>query len=220
MHVENWKELKASEYLQLDEVEQNRILTKIYEELFFKDVQAWGVEMINVMEAYGINDYSTGSSRVEIALGMLNASITALLQLFSVQNRQELQALSEDTVFAANLSTSIYDLVNQMQSDVGALLDLQTCYHAALAHRREGNRNLLAADGTTKPYSNAVLEKEREYKEQAERQWKQELQQQRQELEDAYWGRRPTPELEEGYGSAQMIIPLWAAGFKPEEMEN
>ena len=197
----------------MDEETQNRVLTEVYRELFFRDTKEWGLEMINVMEQYGINDYARGNSRIEIALGMLNASITCLLQAFTNQNRQELQCFSEDTQFAADLSTTIYDLINNIHQDTGDLIALQTMYSAALAHRREGKRHLLDADGLTKPFSEEQLELEREVKEKNYRLWKEDLEEQRQELEDAYWGRIPAPPLEEDWDSAQMVMPLWSAGF-------
>ena len=217
MKVENWREMKGTEFLELNEVDQNRVLTEVYKELFFDQTKKWSIEMIDVMEDYGINNYGTGNSRIEIALGMLNASITCLLQAFVNQNRQELQCFSEDTSFAANLSTNIYDLIDQIHQDVGSLITLQTMYSAALAHRREGKRHLLDPEGLTKPYSEEQLELNRKAKEENHRLWKEELDKQRQELEDSYWGRSTAPDLSDKWETAQLILPLWSVGYKPEE---
>ena len=217
MKVENWKEMKGYQFLELDEETQNRVITEVYKELFFEDTKKWSIGMVNVMEEYGINNYGTGNNRIEIALGMLNASITCLLQAFVNQNRRELQCYSEDTSFAANLSTNIYDLIDQIHQDVGSLITLQTMYSAALKHRREGKRHLLDPEGLTKPFTEEQLELNRKAKEENQRLWREGLVQQRQELEDAYWGRRPAPELEENWETAQMVMPLWSVGFRPEE---
>ena len=90
-------------------------------------------------------------------------------------------------------------------------------YSAALKHRREGKRHLLDPEGLTKPFTEEQLELNRKAKEENQRLWREGLEQQRQELEDAYWGRRPAPELEENWETAQMVMPLWSVGFRPEE---
>lgn len=211
------KQITSGQYLEMTEEEQLKVMTEIYRELFFRNVKDYGLEFINVAEDYGINDYVNGNARIEIAFGMLNAAIGMLYQTFTNQNRAELQSLSEGTEFAARISTELFDLINQMQEDTHTAIGLQTWYHAALAHRRESKRHLVDADGTTVPFTEHEIEQGRKAKEEHHLQWKEELEAQRQEMEDGYWGKRELPELPEGYGSAQLVMPLWSAGFRPEE---
>ena len=217
MTVKDWGKITGAEFLAMNEVEQARVLTHIYRELFFNSVKDYGCEFINVAEDYGINNYATGSSRIEIAFGMLNAAVGMLHQAFTNQNRVELQCLSKETEFAAAVSTELYDCINQMQQDMQTVVELQTWYHAALSHRREGKRHLVDGEGTTEPFTEQEIERDRQAQEQQQQQWKEELEKERQELEDAYWGKRTPPELPEGYSSGQLLIPIWSTGFMSTE---
>ena len=199
--------------------EQRRVLTTVYRELFWQGIQDWSQHAINVLEEQGINDYEQGHSNVEIPLAFMRVSALLLQQAFTEQHRRELQVMNEDTQFAASLSESIYDHLSQIQKLTEDVVTLQSYYTAALKHRKESNVNLLDAEGNTKPYAAETIERERLMKEEVEREWKADIQRQRDELERSYWGKAQPPEMDEGYDYAQLIMPLWAAGFRKIEKD-
>lgn len=206
-------QISGAEFLAMPVEEQRRVLTDIYRELFWSDVQSWSQDAITVLDELGVNDYEKGRANIEIPLAFLQVSGVLLHQCFTEQHRNELQVLSEDTQFAASLSESIYDTLSEIRKLTKDVLTLQGYYHAALAHRKESNVNLLDADGNTKPYAPEVIEKEQLLAEQREQEWKERLRAQRAELERVYWGKQKPAPLEEGYDSAQLVLPLWSAGF-------
>ena len=205
--------ITAGEYQQMSEEEQLKVMTEVYRELFYRSVQDWSQHAIDVIEYQGINDYQEGHSNVEIPLAFLRVSALLLQQCFTEQHRRELQVMNADTEFAASLSESTYDHLTEIQRLPEDLVTLQTFYSAALSHRKESNANLLDAEGNTKPYSPEMIERERLLKQQAEEEWKQNLRAERAELERVYRGEQEPPELEEGYDSCQLPLPLWSTGF-------
>lgn len=213
-------QIKGSDFLEMNPAEQAKVLTEIYRELFFRDIKEWSLYGLDLMEELGVNDYQAGHSRIEIPLGLMNTCIALLHQCFIGQNRAELQCLSKETEFTASLSTQIFDTVNAIKALTDELINLQTFYHAGLQHRKESNRHLVNAEGDTVEFSKEELAKDARVKAEQDRHFKQQLEQQRAELEASYWGRVAPPPLGEGYDSAQLIIPIWAAGFRPEEQEN
>ena len=210
-------QITGTDYLEMSVEEQRRVLTEVYREVHFNDVQAWSQYAFDVIEEAGINDYENGHSRIEIPIAFLRSTAMMLKQCFMEQHRSELQCLSEDTEFACQLAEAIFDRANELSRLAEDVVTLQGYYHAALQHRKESNANLLDAEGNTRPYSPEVIAKEQLLAEQREQEWKQDLQRQRGELEDAYWGKRSLPEVPEGYTSSQLVMPLWSVGFKPEE---
>ena len=121
--------------------------------------------------------------------------------------------MNESTQFAASLTESIYDHLTEIQKLTEDVVSLQTYYSAALSHRKESNANLLDVEGNTKRYSPEMIERERLLKQEAEEEWKQNLRAERAELERVYRGEQEPPELEEGWDSCQLPLPLWTAGF-------
>ena len=213
-------QIKGSDYLAMDPAQQAKVLTEIYRTLFFEDVKGWSVYGIDLLEELGTNDYAEGHSRMEIPLGLMNTCIAVLHQCFVGQNRAELQCLSKDTEFTAGLSTQIYDTIDTIKALTDELINLQTYYFAGLKHRKESNRHLINAEGDTVPFSKEELAKDAKVKAERDKRFKQQLEQQRAELEAVYWGRAQPPPLGEDFDSAQLIIPIWAAGSRPEEQEN
>ena len=53
-------QITAGEYQQMTEEEQLKVMTEVYRELFFRNLQDWSLHAIDVMEAQGINDYEEG----------------------------------------------------------------------------------------------------------------------------------------------------------------
>ena len=206
-------QITAGEYQQMTEEEQLKVMTEVYRELFFRNLQDWSLHAIDVMEAQGINDYEEGHSRLEVPLAFLRVSATVLHQCFTEQHRRELQVMNEDSQFAASLTESIYDHLTEIQKLTEDMVTLQTYYSAALSHRKESNANLLDAEGNTKPYSAELLERERLIKLQAEEEWRQDLREMRSELERVYRGEQEPAPLEEGLDNAQLPLPLWTAGY-------
>jgi hypothetical protein len=203
--------VSGAEFLAMNVEDQRRVLTEVYRELCYRDISDWSQEAINIIEALGINDYKTTEARVDIPLGFLRATAQLMKQCFTEQHRRELQVLSQQTEFAAGLAEEIYDRADEIAKLTEELLTYQTYYHAALQHRKE-NVHLLDADGGTVPYSRKEIETEQQLQEKSYQQWSDALQQKRDALEAAYWGTVQPPELEPG-GEAQLIIPLWTAGF-------
>ena len=210
-------QIKGSDFLEMEPAEQATVLTEIYRTVFFEDVKAWSLEGINILEELGINDYQSGHARTELPLGLMNACVAALHQCFTEQNRAELQCLSAGTEFAAGLSTEIFDHINHLQAVMEQLVTLQTYYFAALKHRKESNRHLINVDGETELFSEEEIAKDIAAKAERDRYFKERLAEQRAELERVYWGEAEAPALEEGYDSAQLPLPMWSVGFRPEE---
>ena len=213
-------QIKGSDYLAMDPAEQAKVLTEIYRTVFFEDVKGWSVYGIDLLEELGVNDYAEGHARMELPLGLMNTCIAILHQCFVEQNRAELQCLSKDTEFTANLSTQIYDTIDTIKALTDELINLQTYYFAGLKHRKESNRHLINAEGDTVPFSKEELAKDAKVKAERDKRFKQQLEQQRAELEAVYWGTAQPPELDEGYSTAQLPLPLWSVGFRPEEQGN
>ena len=212
-------QITGGEYQQMTEEEQRKVLTEVYRELFFRDVQDWTQYSFDVIEQAGINDYEAGHARIEIPIAFLRSTAMMLKQCFTDQHRAELQCLSEDTEFACQLAEAIFDRADELSKLAEDVLTLQGYYHAALKHRKESNCNLLDVEGNTRPYAAETIERERLMKEEVEREWKADIQRQRDELERSYWGKAQPPEIDEGYDYAQLIMPLWAAGFREIEID-
>ena len=210
-------QIKGSDYLAMPPAEQAKVLTEIYRTVFFEDVKVWSVEGINILEELGINDYQSGHARIELPLGLMTACVATLHQCFTEQNRAELQCLNAGSEFAAGLSTEIFDHISHLQAVMEQLVNLQTYYFAALKHRKESNRHLINEDGETELFSEEEIAKTTAAKAERERYFKERLAGQRAELERVYWGKAEPPELEEGYDSAQLPLPMWSIGFKLEE---
>ena len=205
--------IKGQDYLAMSEEEQLKVLTEVYRELFFRDVQGWTQYAFDVVEEAGINDYESGQARIEIPIAFVRSCAMMLKQCFTDQHRAELQCLSEDTEFACQLAEAIFDRADELSKIAEDVLTLQGYYHAALFHRKESKANLLDAEGNTKPYSAEAIAREHLLAEQSEQEWKQQLREERAELERVYRGEQEPPALEEGYESAQLPLPLWTAGF-------
>ena len=210
-------QIKGSDFMAMDPAQQAKVLTEVYRTLFFEDVKGWALEGVNILDELGINDYASGHSRIELPLGIMTACIGLLHQCFTTQNRAELQCLSESTEFAAGLSTEIFDHINHLQAVMEQLVTLQTYYFAALKHRKESNRHLINEEGDTRLFSEEELQQDAAVKAEQERLFKERLNEQRAELERAYWGQAEPPELPKEYSSSQLPMPLWSVGFKPEE---
>lgn len=206
-------QITGEQYRQMTKAEQLKVMTEVYRELFFRDVQDWTQYSFDVIEQAGINNYDEGHARIEIPIAFLRSTAMMLKQCFMQQHRSELQCLSEDTEFACQLAEAIFDRANELSKLAEDVLTLQGYYHAALMHRKESNANLLDAEGNTAAYSAEVIAKEQLLAEQREQEWKQQLRAERAELERVYNGEVEPAPLEEGYDSAQLPLPLWAAGF-------
>ena len=209
--------ITGSDYLEMSEEEQRRVMTEVYRNLFFREIQSWTQYSFDVVEEAGINDYESGHARIEIPIAFVRSCAMMLKQAFMEQHRSELQCLSADTEFACQLAEAIFDRADCLSKIAEELTTLQGYYHSALMHRKESKANLLDAEGNTKPYSAEAIAREQLLAEQHEKEWQQELQRQRDQLEAAYWGKRSLPEIPEGYTSSQTVMPLWSVGFKPEE---
>ena len=206
-------QITARDYEQMTEQEQLKVMTEVYRELFFRSVQDWSQHAIDVIEEQGVNDYEEGHTRVEIPLAFMRVGALLLQQCFTDQNRHELQVMSEDTSFAAELSESIYDHLSEITKLIENVVTLQGYYHTALQHRKESKAHLLDGEGNTKPYPPEMLERERLLQLEIEEEWKQNLRAERAELERVYRGEQEPPELDEGYDWCQLPLPLWTAGF-------
>ena len=205
--------IKGQDYLAMTAEEQLKVLTQIYRELFFRDVQGWTQYSFDVIEDAGINDYDKGHARIEIPIAFLRSTATMLKQCFMEQHRSELQCLSKDTEFACQLAEAIFDRADELSKLAEDVVTLQSYYHSALMHRKESNANLLDAEGNAKFYPPEVIAREQLLAEQREEEWKQQLRAERAELERVYRGEQEPPPLEEGYDTAQLPLPLWTAGY-------
>ena len=206
-------QITDKDYKEMSQEEKYKILTEIYRELFFKDVQSWSQYAFDVVEEAGINDYENHRSRNEIPIAFIRSCSMMLKQCFIEQHRAELQCLREDTEFACKMAEAIFDRNDEVSKIAEDLTTLQGYYHAALLHRKESKVDLLDAEGNTKPYSPEVIAKEQLLAEQCEQEWKQQLRAKRAELERVYRGEQEPAPLEEGFDSAQLPLPLWTAGF-------
>ena len=193
--------------------EQYRVLTQVYRELFFNDIKQWSTHAIDILEAIAANGYQEARLKIEVVLGYLHTCGLLLQQTFETQHRQELQCMTEDTQFGAQLAESIYDLSDQINKNISDLITVHTYYDALLKHRKENSVNLLNAEGDTKPYSDEELAKQKYYARCAEEEYVEYIRDQRAVLEGSYWGEAAPPPLEEDEDSAQLVMPLWLAGF-------
>ena len=206
-------QITGKDYKEMSQEEQYKVLTEIYRELFFKDIQGWSQYAFDVVEEAGINDYESGRSRIEIPIAFVRSCSIMLKQCFMEQHRAELQCLSEDTEFPCKLAEAIFDRADELSKIAEDLTTLQGYYHAALLHRKESKVNLLDAEGNTKPYPPEVVAREQLLEEEHEQQWIEDLRAQRAELERVYRGEQEPAPLQEGYDSCQLPLPLWTAGF-------
>lgn len=206
-------QITGAEYSKMSEEDQLRVMTEVYRELFWRSIQDWSQHAIDVIEEQGINDHEAGESNVQIPLAFMRTCALLLQQCFTNQHRRELQAMSEDTQFAASLAESIYDHVTEIQKLSEDVVTLQSYYSACLSHRKESKVNMIDEDGTTVPYSEEALMQEELIREEHEREWKKEIRKQRAELERVYTGEQEPDPLEDGYDSAQLPLPLWTVGF-------
>lgn len=209
----NLEKITGEQYLSMTDEEQLRVMTEIYRELYFKDIQSWSLYSVDVLEELGTNDYDSGHSRLEIPLGFLRSCSKILEQAFTNQSRHELQVMTEATEFGAELSNAIYDQAVEIGKLVEDMITYQTYYHATLQHRADHRVHLLNQDGDTQPYSAEEIKRIELIDTQDKNAWRESLRQQRKELSDAYWGRAPMPELHEEQTHCQCVLPLWEAGF-------
>ena len=148
-----------------------------------------------------------------MVLGYLHTCGLLMQQTFETQHRQELQCMTEDTQFGAQLAESIYDLSDYINKKISDLITIHTYYDALLKHRKENSVNRLNAEGDTKPFSDEELAKQKYSARCAEEEYVQYIREQRAVLEASYWGEAAPPPLEENEDSAQLVMPLWLAGF-------
>lgn len=206
-------QITGDDYKNMTEEEQLKVMTEVYRELFFRSTGHWAFHAVDVLEEEGINDDESGHSRPEVPLGYLRACSLILKQAFTDQHRAELQCLSADTEFACQLAEAIYDRADEICKAVEDMILLQTYYSAALSHRKLSNVYLLDADGSTKPYSAETLARQAMLQQEQQERWKQEVRAERAELERVYRGEQAPPQLDEGYDTAQLPLPLWSVGF-------
>ena len=205
--------ITGNDYLAMPEEEQLKVMTQVYRELFFQDVQGWSRYAFDVVEEAGINDYEAGQSRIEIPIAFVRSCAMMLKQCFMEQHRHELQCLSADTEFACQLAEAIFDRADELSKIAEDVVTLQGYYHAALLHRKENKANLVDAEGNTCLYSAETIAREEQLKLQAEEEWKQGLRAERASLERVYQGLEEPAPIEEGYDSCQLPLPLWTAGY-------
>ena len=124
--------ITGAAFLEMPREEQYRVLTEVYRELFFNDIKQWSAHAIDVLEAIGINDYESNHARIEVVLGYLHTCGLLMQQTFETQHRQELQCMTEDTQFGAQLAESIYDLSDQINKNISDLITVHTYYDALL----------------------------------------------------------------------------------------
>jgi len=207
------KGITGEQDLALPEEEKLRVMTEIYRELFHQDVTDWSQAAVNVLEDLGINDEESYHSRLEIPLAFLRTCSVMLKYAFTEQNRQELQVLTEDTQFGADLSGAIYDDADAVVKIVEDIITHQTYYHAVLMHRKESKTHLINEDGDTKPFTPEEIKRGELIEAQQTGAWRDNIRKQRELLSDVYWGRAELPELPEGYTHSQGILPMWEAGY-------
>lgn len=197
----------------MNEEEKLRVMTEVYRELFHKSVVDWSQEAVNVLGELGINDEDSYQSRLEIPLASLRTCSVMLKYAFTEKNRQELQALTEDTQFGAELSGNIYDSASSVVKLVDDIILHQTYYHAVLMNRKESKTHLLNSEGDTKPFTAEEIKRGELIEAQNDTAWREDVRTQRKEMSDNYWGRKALPEISDEYEYEQTIIPLLEAGY-------
>ena len=180
----------------------------------FEAIKQWSLWLIDfVDEHHLINDYKRGTFMREAGLGMLRALVELWLQSSETQGRLELQAMTEASQFGVELSDYGNDLAREMKRLVDQISSVELAYKAVLVGR-QNDIHFLNGQADHVPYSEEEKQAELEQEAQQFDRWQTELRRQRAELEAAYWGEVSPPELTEEEGeAAQLVLPLWAAGY-------
>ena len=180
----------------------------------FEAIKQWSLWFIDfVDENHLINNYKRGTFMREAGLGMLRAVVDIWLQSSEIQGRMELQAMTEASQFGVELSDYGNDLARELQRLVDEISSVELAYKAVLVGRQNDIHFL---NGQADHVSFSEEEKQAELEQEAQQfdEWQAEMRRQRAELEAAYWGKAEPPELTEEEGdSAQLVLPLWSAGY-------
>lgn len=180
----------------------------------FEAIKQWSLWFIDFVDDHHlINNYKRGTFMREAGLGMLRALVDIWLQSSEVQGRMELQAMSEASLFGVELSDYGNDLAREVKRLVDEISSVELAYKAVLVGR-QNDIHFLNQEADHVPFSEEEKQADRELEAQQFDEWQAEVRRQRAELEAAYWGDAEPPELTEEEGdAAQLVLPLWSAGY-------
>ena len=180
----------------------------------FEAIKQWSLWFIDFVEDHHlINNYKRGTFMREAALGMLRSLVGIWLQSSETQGRMELQAMSEASQFGVELSDYGNDLARELQRLVDEISSVELAYKAVLVGR-QNDIHFINDQAEFVNFSEEEKQAELEQEVQRFDEWQAELRRQRAELEASYWGEAEPPELTEEEGdAAQLVLPLWSAGY-------
>ena len=191
-----------------------KIIYETATEDHFESITQWSLWFIDFVEQHHlINDYKRGTFMREAGLGMLRALVDIWLQSSETQGRLELQAMTEASQFGVELSDYGNDLAREMKRLVDEISSVELAYKAVLAGR-QNDIHFLNQKADHVPFSEEEKQAELEQEAQQFDEWQADIRRQRAELEASYWGKAEPPELTEEEGdAAQLVLPLWSAGY-------
>jgi len=149
----------------------------------------------------------------EAGLGMLRALAGVWLQSSETQGRMELQGMRETSKFGVELSDYNNDLAREVKRLVDEITSVELAYKAVLVGRQQ-DIHFINDQAEFVNFSGEEKQAELEQEAQNFDEWQADIRRQRAELEASYWGEAEPPELTEEEGdAAQLVLPLWSAGY-------
>lgn len=137
--MSNWEGMTVAEFNELPAAERKKNEYGIAKEVAFGRIKNEAIAAIDYIEDLGItNDYENGCANRERHLGWLQALVACYEQGSGAQSRQELQAQTEQTQFAASLADEVNELSIELRKTLDALIAYETAYLAVIYGRRQG----------------------------------------------------------------------------------
>jgi len=164
--MSNWEEMTVAEFNELPADERKKNEYGIAKEVAFGRIKNESIKAIDYIEDLGIaNDYANGCANRERHLGWLQALVACYEQGSGLQARQELQAQTEQTQFAASLADEVNELSIELRKTLESLIAHETAYLAVIYGRKQnihyqddlGNFNEYSPEEI---YRNELVEKE------------------------------------------------------------
>lgn len=151
MKMKNEKIINKIRSLTLQNKE--KVKHRLLFEAVVRDERHYIDEVVDWLERTSfVNDKDNGVSNLPAITALAKVSVTLLNELMAKQARQEMQAMSEHSVFGMKLADQMNDLSADARDAVNNLSALSAHYQVVLAGRRAGV-HYLDSEGTSKPYS-------------------------------------------------------------------
>ena len=199
--------------------EKMQIVYQMRADEYFEDSKYWSIWLLDFIEAAGlVNDQRTGTSRREAVTGFLRLCTELYKQSANDMYRRELQTQTRQSQYGMKICEETSEIADALAELAGRAL-LADADYASILQGRRCDYHFTDAEGNGVPYSKAELRAIEKADYEYYESYQQQLQQDRQVLEDAYWNKGELPEVEPG-GIVQLVIPLWSVGFTPEKAKE